>query len=994
MITPRVTRLVRVPDLKAMHAAVARLACTGLPSVRRTAILVPTRAAGEELRRTLENRTLADAEAVLLPDLLTRADFYERLHAAMPGAPPSLTAPEREVLLRRAAREAVRAGTPPPFSLRAGLILEMLAFYDELRRREQSLDDFSRLTTERLAPSAETDRGAERLLRQTEFLAAAFAEFERLTHQTGAIDEHGLRLLLLDRSAPPQRAFAHVVVTVADQAADARGLHATDFDLLTRMSGVTRLDVIATENLLASGFHERIHNLLPGIEEERFGTASSPPTLIAPETSEPEQRWFRSRDREEELSAVVRDLKHRAASSHKAVQPPPLERCAVVFQRPLPYLYLAKQVFRDGGVAYQATDALPLSGEPFAAAVDLVLAFLMAEGNRASTIALLSSPHFTMSSQAGALAVGTLDELFRDMKYSGGWDRLSALAAETADQDGTTRQRRRRTSLSRRAAPAMAAAGDVAAALAPLRERLPASLQLAALLTFLRSHEALPPADAEWHPRHMRARAAIVAAIEALRDAHARHDDEPLDVPELAGSLRRWIEAETFSPRTGAEGVRLVDGSSAAYADVDDVRIVGLVEGDWPERATRSIFYPASILSQLGWPADASRATAARARFHDLLALPVQRVSGSTFTLEDDAIVAGSSFLEEFEAAKLPIERQPPFLPARIFAHDALLQGVAPAGSAGGPAGDQTAEWLALRLARTAPSDARYHGAAGTREPKAYAVSAVERYLDCPFKYYAANVLQLPEERDEESGLTPLERGHFVHDVFEQFFIQWQGSGGGTITIANAAEAIVLFERVVDERLGSLPEADRALERTHLLGSAVASGLGERAFAFEIEQGGEVIERLLEHELEDTFTFDGPEGPRRVALRAKADRIDLMADGTLRIVDYKLSKAPKLARSLQLPIYGVCAEQALEGRHGRSWTVARAGYVAFKEKDPFVPLGGRMPLAAAIADGQQRFLAAIDGIERGEFPVRPDEPFRCQWCAYAGVCRKDYVGDE
>lgn len=994
MITPRLTRLVRVPDLKAMHAAVARPACTGLPSVRRTAILVPTRAAGEELRRTLENRTLAEAEAVLLPDLLTRADFYERLHAAMPGSPPLLTAPEREVLLRRAAREAVRAGTPPPFTLRAGLILEMLEFYDELRRREQSLDDFSRLTTERLAPSAETDRGAERLLRQTEFLAAAFAEFERLTHQTGAIDEHGLRMLLLDRSAPPQRAYTHVVVTVADQAADARGLHASDFDLLTRISGVTRLDVIATENLLASGFHERIHNLLPGMEEERFGTPSPPPALIAPETSEPDQRWFRARDREEELSEVVRDLKHRAASAHASVHPPLLERCAVVFQRPLPYLYLAKQVFRDGGVAYQATDALPLSGEPFAAAVDLVLAFLMAEGNRASTIALLSSPHFTMSSHAGALAVGALDELLRDMKYSGGWDRLSALAAESADQDGTTRQRKRRTSLSRRAAPALAAASDVAAALAPLREPVPASSQLTSLLTFIRSHESLPPADADWHPRHMRARAAILAAIEALRDAHARHDDEPLDVPELAGSLRRWIEAETFSPRTGAGGVRLVDGSSAAYADVDEVRIVGLVEGDWPERVTRSIFYPSSILSQLGWPAEASRATAARARFHDLLALPVERVSGSTFTLEDDAIVAGSSFLEEFEAAKLPIERQPPFPPARIFGHEALLNGVAPADSPAGAEDARTAEWLDLRLARTALSDARYHGAAGTREPKPYAVSAVERYLDCPFKYYAANVLQLPEERDEESGLTPLERGHFVHDVFEQFFIQWQGSGGGAITIANVADAIVLFERVVDERLGSLPEPDRALERTHLLGSAVASGLGERAFAFEMEQEGEVIERLLEHELEGTFTFAGPEGPRRVSLRAKADRIDLMADGTLRIVDYKSGRAPKPARSLQLPIYGVCAEQALEGRHGRSWTVARAGYIAFKEKDAFVALGGKMPLAQAIADGQQRFLAAIDGIERGDFPVRPDEPFRCQWCAYAGVCRKDYVGDE
>ena len=994
MITPRVTRLVRVADLKTMHAAIARLACTGLPSVRRTVVVVPTRGAAEELRRTLENLVLAGSDAVLLPDLLTRADLYEHLHAAMPSAPALLSPPEREVLLRRAAREAAASGTPPPFALRAGLILQMLAFYDELRRREQTLDDFYRLTTERLVASAEMDRGAERLLRQTEFLAAAFAGFERMTHQTGAVDEHGLRMLLLDASAQPQRAYERVIVSVADQAADARGLYASDFDLLTRLGGVTRIEVIATEGLLASGWHERIHSLLPGLEEERFAIApAAPPVLIVPETTGPDQRWFVARDREEELSQFVRELKHRTASPHASVRPAPLERCAIVFQGPLPYLYLARQVLADGGIAYQAADALPLSGEPWAAALDLVLSFLHAEGNRDSTVALLSSPHFRMLSDAGAASIDAMDELLRDLKFTGGFDRLASIASDSADEHGTLRQKSRRAAVAKRAAPALVSAQAVAAALAPLRQPAPASLQLEALLGFLHAYETLPGADDPWTVAHMRARAAVLAAVAALRDAHARHDDEPLTVPELAGSLRRWIEAHTFSPRTGRSGMRLLDASSAAYADVDELRIVGLVESDWPEPARRSIFYPSSILSQLGWAVDAARTTAARARFHDLLTLPVRRVSASTFTLEEDAIVAGSSFLEELESAGLPLERQPPFPAARIFEHEALLQGIAPTRNR--PEGpDVPADWLSLRVSRTATADARYHGAAGERDARAYAVSSIERYLECPFKYYASHVLRLPEERDEESGLSPLERGHFVHDVFEQFFIQWRDSGARTITTENVADAISLFERVVDSRLHTLPEADRALERTHLLGSAAASGLAERAFAFEIEHGGDVIERLLEHELEGTFQFRDADGARAIALRAKADRIDLMADGTLRIVDYKLSKAPKAARALQLPIYGICAEQALDGRHGRSWKVGRAGYVAFKEKDPFVPLGGRMSLADAVADGEKRFLAAIDGIERGEFPVSPDEPFRCRWCGYAGVCRKDYVGDE
>jgi RecB family exonuclease len=194
-----------------------------------------------------------------------------------------------------------------------------------------------------------------------------------------------------------------------------------------------------------------------------------------------------------------------------------------------------------------------------------------------------------------------------------------------------------------------------------------------------------------------------------------------------------------------------------------------------------------------------------------------------------------------------------------------------------------------------------------------------------------------------------------------------------------------------EQHLERLPEADRALERTLLLGSAAAAGFGERAFAFEIEDEVPVVERLLEYQLEGRFRFDTPDGPREVNLRSKSDRIDLLADGTLRVVDYKIGRAPERKRALQLPIYGACAAQALGGRHGRNWTIARAGYIAFKEKTPFVELQN---LDKAIAEGEARLVSTIDAIERGEFPVRPDEPFLCNWCQYPGVCRKDYVGDE
>ena len=300
--------------------------------------------------------------------------------------------------------------------------------------------------------------------------------------------------------------------------------------------------------------------------------------------------------------------------------------------------------------------------------------------------------------------------------------------------------------------------------------------------------------------------------------------------------------------------------------------------------------------------------------------------------------------------------------------------------------------WLTLRAQLAAPDSAQFHGATGARQPIAYAVSRIERYVECPFKYFAAHVLRLDEEREEQSGLTPQERGQLLHALFESFFREWNAAGRGALTAETLEDALSHFERIAEVHLQKLPEADRALERTYLLGSAVAPGLAERAFAFEIEHSVEVSERLLEHVLEGTFVFQGSAGPRELRLKAKADRIDLLADGTLRIIDYKIGRAPKMSRALQLPVYGLCAQQQLDGRAGQQWPVSRAGYVAFKEKNAFVSIGTN--LEKALADGEQRLLDAVTAIESGSFPPRPHEPWLCSRCGYSLVCRKDYVGDD
>jgi len=242
--------------------------------------------------------------------------------------------------------------------------------------------------------------------------------------------------------------------------------------------------------------------------------------------------------------------------------------------------------------------------------------------------------------------------------------------------------------------------------------------------------------------------------------------------------------------------------------------------------------------------------------------------------------------------------------------------------------------------------------------------------------------------------MDPRRQGRFVHSVFEQFFREWQASGGRAVTPANLDAARDLFAAVVDRALEQLPAAEAALERTRLLGSPAAAGLGEAVLRMEAERPTAVVERLLEERLDGAFEFVTSDGARSIALGGKADRLDLLDDGTFRLIDYKLGWPPNRARALQLPIYALCAEQKLASHNGRAWRLGEALYLAFKGPKRVVPLfTAAADREKLLADAQQRLADAVDAIARGEFPPAPDDVFRCETCSFAAVCRRDYVGD-
>ena len=1011
MITPRRTRLVRVADLQTFRQAIAALAppepgtATGEP---KTVVIVPTRGAARLLMRTVD------------ADIVTRDELYDRLGERLAAAPRRLSPLERDVMAQASAREAASRVPDLSFRLRPGLVGEMLRFYDQLRRQSQQVKRFEELVDEALG-SDDVDRAAQRMRIQTRFLAGAFQDYERRVRESGACDEHTLReRLIAEPAADPIR---RILVTVPDWIADASGLYQADFDLLTRIPGLESLDIVSTERVLASGFHERLHTWWPGLEEVTAGdvvrtsnaglkpcttfdtdvaglkpcTTSdaerdrssrsdvvqgfSPafkPVLVTQPGASPDEPWWTLRDREEELVAIARQLK----ADRRRGESVALDRTAIVYKHPLPYLYAASEIFRDAGIPYRMSDTLPLAAEPTSAALDLILDAVSSRFSRATMIALLRSPHFVFrpdedkSDELTRESVSALDRALSAARYLGELERLEALAGEWGA--GASR-------------PAMGAALAIARDLAPLTETHPASEQVSCLIAFWSAY-ARPIADDDpFASRERRARSAIVDMLLSLAAVHAAHGNPDWTVDELGIAVRRWIEDQTFVPDADdRSAVHLLDDQALRYGDFDDVAIVGVVDQDWPERPRRNIFYPPALLKALGWPSEKDRRAAADARFLDLLTSARRRTSVSTFTLDDDAIVSRSLQLDEIPRARLSAVSREPFEDARIFADEALS--LEP--TVFDPFQGHARGWAELRTARS-PADAPdFHGSVRALPARAWSVSAIETYLDCPFKFFAQHVLKLQEEPDDEEIMDPRRQGQFVHEVFEQFFAAWQRAGRRAVTPGNLEEARGMFATVVDRALEALPDAEAGLERTRLLGSPAAAGLGDAVLRMEAERPIAVVERLLEQKLTGDFTFATADGPRTIALRGKADRLDLLEDGTFRLIDYKLGWPPQRGRALQLPIYSICAEQTLARHNGRSWQLSEAAYLAFKGPRRVVPLFvSAADRGKVLAEAQQRLVETVDAIERGEFPPTPDDVWRCETCSFASVCRKDYVGD-
>ena len=208
------------------------------------------------------------------------------------------------------------------------------------------------------------------------------------------------------------------------------------------------------------------------------------------------------------------------------------------------------------------------------------------------------------------------------------------------------------------------------------------------------------------------------------------------------------------------------------------------------------------------------------------------------------------------------------------------------------------------------------------RRQRTYSVTELETYAKCPFQYFAAQVLKLHSEDEEETeGLSSLEKGELVHNVLARFYdTRREQPAISRCSETDFEAAKQQLTDLIDEVIISEDTSDdlfRTVDKVLLevrLNQWLAMEREYNAITapryFEVSVGRRqgLIDSVLSH--------PKPMSIGGVQLNAKIDRIDI-GDGVFNVIDYKSgSSTPGITdilegRALQLPIYLEIARQLL-----------------------------------------------------------------------------------
>ena len=477
--------------------------------------------------------------------------------------------------------------------------------------------------------------------------------------------------------------------------------------------------------------------------------------------------------------------------------------------------------------------------------------------------------------------------------------------------------------------------------------------QLQSALAPLETLGAKPQPFAEIALRH----SAAVGNLSAGTDAPERETEEldkifqaivdggrvavhPSDYAEMFHAA--LADGGVIRPREQAVRVRIYGPLEARLQSVDRVALGGLTEGTWPPETRADPWLSRPMRHALGLDLPERRIGLSA---HDF----VQALGAKEIVLTRASRVAGaptvaSRFVQRLAAVageakwREAIERGTQYL---TWARELDRPAAPPK--------------LASRPEPKPPRDAR---------PASLSVTEIETLLRDPYSIYARHVLRLRPLDAVDPPPGARDRGIMIHGAIgtftERFKAGLPDDAVGEL-LGMGEQAFAAFEDFPDARAFWWPRFQRIA----------------RWFADEFERNRRPKVATLHAEISGALEI--PLGDRAFTLRARADRIEKLADGRYAILDYKTGQIPSAKQvrtglSPQLTLEAAILRAGGFGDFGGSASVSEFAYISLRGGEP---PGETKSIAwnDSTPDAQADIaLAKLKGVI-GKF-ADPDEPYR------------------
>ena len=272
-----------------------------------------------------------------------------------------------------------------------------------------------------------------------------------------------------------------------------------------------------------------------------------------------------------------------------------------------------------------------------------------------------------------------------------------------------------------------------------------------------------------------------------------------------------------------------------------------------------------------------------------------------------------------------------------------------------------------------------------------FAPTALERYVQCPFLFFAERTLRLqePAPAPEDLVTNALWQGTIIHRTIAR----WAAAGGGPIGPVFEAvfaemcehERVQLNFRAEARKMALAADLERfaAAELARPRPAGFRPGAPETTFEYTVEEG---VER-----------------PFRVT--GRIDRYDVSDDGAVVVVDYKYSRPDRIQRlwkdhvdgvRVQAPLYllGLERQRGLRPAgmvlYGLRNEPSRKGWLLAGIAPADAELDLRPPeqFRALLERAERRTLEIVGEIRCGHVEVQPRDRQVCrEFCAFRNVCR-------